>query len=130
MIHIRNFGILGVLITLSACATQQEQCIAGAEQDLRVVSALIVDTQATLNRGYALEEYSYSDDVYVPCKGRKGEIRYCWRTELRTDTRPKAVDLGAEHAKLQSLRSKQESLRIQARRGVAACQARFPEPEA
>lgn len=123
------------LLALAACGTPQEQCIRSNTRDLRTVNRLVAETENNLRRGYALEEYTDWRPVWVPCYGpprRAGEPpvrRMCMDDRPETVTRPKAIDLDAEQAKLDSLRRKQAVLARQAESVTRQCKALHPEDQ-
>lgn len=114
---------LALLAALASCATPEERCIARATKDLRIVSALIAETEANLARGYAIQTYSDERLVMHLCAGDDDRSEICWIPETRTRTRPVAIDAAAERRKLADLRAKKEELDIVARREIAACRA-------
>ncbi len=121
------------LLALAACGTPQEQCIRSNTRDLRTVERLIVEAEGNIRRGYAIEEYTDWRPVWVPCyepPRKRGEApvrRMCMDERPETFTRPRAIDLDAEQAKLDSLRKKRASLSRQAESVVAQCKALHPE---
>ena len=123
---------LPLLIALTACGTPQEQCIARETRDLRVVDRLITETQGNLQRGYALEEITITNTVWVDCTPRviKGdpvpERKLCLEDESETITRPKAIDLAAEQRTLDSLLVKRRDLARAAERVIVACKEAYP----
>lgn len=122
---------LAALALLAACATPQEQCIRDGTRDLRVLNGLISQTQGNLNRGYALEEYEDIEVVRRTCEGETedgAQFEYrCDTTETVTRTRPVAIDLNAERAKLQSLLEQRERAAAQAQATADQCRAIYPE---
>jgi hypothetical protein len=124
---------LPLMLALVACGTPQEQCIARETRDLRVVDRLIRETEGNLQRGYALEEVTVYDTVWVNCTPRvkKGEPeperKLCLDEVSDTITRPKAIDLTAEQRTLDSLLVKRRDLAKAAERVVAACKEAYPE---
>ncbi|MFQ6547592.1 hypothetical protein AADZ90_006505 [Aestuariibius sp. 2305UL40-4] len=119
------------LSTLAACATERERCVARASEDLRIVDRLIVETEQTIDRGYAIEV----DTIRVRRTGfcterlsNGGLVRLpCTDTDTYTTRRAVAVDLEAERRKLESLREKRPELVQRAQLGAAQCAAQFPE---
>lgn len=122
---------LAGLALLAACGTPQEQCISRNTRDLRVVTRLISETEGNLARGYAFEEVTIFETVQVPCRppgtDPAAPPRLCMTRVPETELRPKAIDLTAEAAKLESLRTKQRSLARAAEEVTAACQKAYPE---
>ena len=127
------FAILGGLVILSACGTPQERCIRGATRDMQVVDRLITESQATLSRGYALESETIYRSEFQDCTPRATASdptpasRMCLVQVPETVTRPKAVDLQVESAKLASLQAKRVSQASLAETAIAQCRAKFPK---
>lgn len=127
----RRFFLL-ILLPLAACATPRQQCETAATEDLRVVSALIVEAEQNIARGYALETELVETPRLVFCYGgtthnRRVGASFCNRTVLDRREKPVAIDLKAEQAKLNDLRAKQALLKRQAAEALARCQAQYPD---
>jgi hypothetical protein len=124
---------LPALLLLAACGTPQEQCIGRATRDLRTVDRLIAETQANLDRGYALETITVYEDDWTWCRsprlrdGTPTPPHLCLDDRPVTKTRPKAIDLTAEARKLDSLKAKQRELARAAQPQIAACRAQYPD---
>ncbi len=121
-------------VLLAACGTPQEQCINRGTRDLRTVERLIVETQGNLDRGYALETITLYEDYWDTCYDPvavNGETllkpRMCLKERSYTEQRPKAIDLNAEAAKLDSLKVKRAELARAAQPVIAQCKAEYPE---
>lgn len=124
------------LIVLTGCATPRQSCERDALEDLRVVDALIAETERTLARGYALGREPYSRPSVNFCYGYGGYGRgyyngfgmsFCGYPEIAYREVPMATDLNAERAKLAELKRKRIELDKRAARDLAACRQRFPE---
>lgn len=129
-----NRGFLLALgLALTACATPQEQCIAGASRDLQIVTRLIAETEANIARGYALAEVVETRPDFVDCTPDPTEEnpdpkpRKCLVDVAEAVTRPVTIDLEAEAAKLASLRVKRAELIERSDAAVRLCLQRFPE---
>lgn len=124
---------LSLLSVLAACGTPQERCVNRNTRDLRTVEKLITEVQGNLNRGYAIEEYTVSVPVWRQCvvpttdPAAPVKSRPCLDDETETRTRPKAIDLNAERAKLESLFTKRDQLAREAQGVIAQCKAQYPE---
>lgn len=128
---------LAALALLVGCGTPQERCILRETRDLRVLDRLIGETQANLARGYALEEVTVYDDYWTTCfrpqppnpDGTRNPptAEPCLRDRVRTETRPKAINLAEERAKLDSMQAKRRDLARTADRSIAQCRAIHPE---
>ncbi|MEM1066425.1 MAG: hypothetical protein AAF771_00020 [Pseudomonadota bacterium] len=121
-LSIRSLPLVAVA-TLVACASPQERCVMNATEDLRVVNALIDETEANIDRGYAIEEELEPRVGLNVCTGRRGSFAFCTGTDFDTRERPVALDLAEEERKLASLIEKRQELEVRARRDIAACEA-------
>ena len=127
--------LLAPLLILTACGTPQEQCVNRNTRDLRTIQKLVDETQANIARGYAIEEYTVYIPVWqlceVPAQTDPNQPppppRYCFENEPQTRTRPKAIDLRAEGAKLDSLLERRDQLARAAETVIAQCKAQYPE---
>lgn len=124
-----------VLLLLAACGTPQERCIQSQTRDLRTVDRLITETRRNIDRGYATEEYTISVPDWEPCPGQISvrpngtprPVQMCLEDHEETRTRPVAIDLNVESAKLQSLLAKREQLAQEANPRIAQCRELHPE---
>jgi hypothetical protein len=122
---------------LAACGTPQEMCILRETRDLRVLDRLIDETRANIARGYAIEEYVDVIDYWGTCYQRQAAgpdgvvpppVAYpCRRDREITRTRPVAIDLNAERAKLASMETKRRELARATEAPIAACKVAHPE---
>lgn len=123
--------LLASLLVLAACQTPREACISDATRDLTVVQRLIGTTQDNITRGYGLEETQeiVTRTDFCTAEAEDGTItRFeCEKTEVVTGTRPVAIDLNAERAKLDSLLEQEALLRERASQAVAFCTATYPD---
>ncbi|WP_212524869.1 hypothetical protein [Actibacterium sp. MT2.3-13A] len=125
--------ILLLVLPLAACATPRQQCESAATQDLRIIDALIVETEQNIARGYRLERETTTRPRLTFCyaghpyrRERFGMV-FCNTTETVVTERPVAIDLKAERAKLASLKAKRPEAAQRAARALAACRDQFPE---
>ena len=121
---------LALPLFLAACATPLERCESQATRDLRVVDALIAESQATLQRGYAFQTVQNTRPTATFCwgGGQGGYGDYwstgyglCWGNNTYTTREPVAVNLEEERQKLRGLQQKREELEVQARAQLEAC---------
>jgi hypothetical protein len=119
----RPLHALALALLVAACATPQQRCEIQATRDLRVVNQLIAETQATLQRGYALREEQRPRVGTTVCYGGGDDFGFgfCWGNDTYTRVRPVAVNLDEERAKLQTLLQKREELEVRARAQIEAC---------
>lgn len=122
---------LPLLLALSACGTPQEQCIRRETADLRTLDRLIRETEGNLERGFAFEEYQTWEwdtfTCYRPDETGRMQPETCERRVSVLDTRPVAINLEAEQAKLDSMRAKRVDLARRAAAATEACRQAYPE---
>jgi hypothetical protein len=115
---------------LAACQTQQQRCEARAVEELRTVNALIAETEATMERGFAYQTVQNAGSAVTFCWGSYsgywgdgwgGGGGVCWGNGAYTTEQPVAVDLDEQRATLRSLQAKRKELEGQARVQLAAC---------
>ncbi len=118
------------LAVLAGCGTPQERCIARETRDIRVLDRLIAETRATVSRGYALQTESFVVTQSYPCRvatpGGQTRTTLCERDEVVERTRPVAVNLEDERAKLRSMEVRRAELEREAATAIAACRAAHP----
>lgn len=135
----RNAALALLLIpALAACGTPQERCIDGQTRDLRVLTGLIAESEASIARGYGYEEQLVRRMEYVQCnrwrrvRDNQGRIvtvpstSFCWEPYTDTVKKPVAIDIEAEKRKLAEMKVKQAELRKRADAGILACRQQFP----
>ncbi len=120
---------LGTALLLAGCATPREACIDTVSEDLRVVRALIADTEATLERGYAIQTEERLVTYSTFCVGAHGDVGivFCDRIQPVRSKKPVAVDLDEERRKLRSLKRKEVELSRKTAAAIAQCEAQYPE---
>jgi hypothetical protein len=100
--------------------------------ELRTVNALIAETEATIERGFAYQTVQNNGPAVTFCWGSYGGYRgdgwgggggVCWGNADYTARQPVAVDLGEQRETLRSLQAKRKELEGQARVQLAACAA-------
>ena len=129
----RRAMISAIFLGLAACGTPQQQCIGTVTRDLRVVDQLIAETSGNLQRGYAYVTFTETRPKFVDCTpDATAEVpnpreRRCLEDVAQTVTRPAAIDLDAEAAKLAGLQRKRAQLATQAGPAIQACQMQYPE---
>lgn len=125
-----NKALIIPFVLLAACASPRETCEQEAVQDLRIVQALIEDTQATLDRGYAIQTETrtviYTNFCIGTGIGGDGRFSFCNYPQPVTTKKPVAVDLGQEKRKLRSLKAKETELKREALLKQQRCELRFP----
>jgi hypothetical protein len=116
---------------MAACSTEQENCIAGVTRDVRTLGSLIVETRGNIDRGYAIDQVQEVQERRSFCEVENddGETfrQFCTETNVVTRDRPRAIDLNAETAKLNSMLDHMDLMRAESVRGVAQCRQRYRE---
>ncbi|MEF3048716.1 hypothetical protein [Pseudotabrizicola sp. L79] len=130
-------GLILLPLLLLGCGTPQERCIQRETRDLRTVERLIAETQANLDRGYAIEEVTVWRTRWVACPRQptvalpEGAIpprpQMCLDDEPETVKRPKAINLADERETLAGLQEKRADLMRAATPAIAQCKATYPE---
>jgi len=129
----RKILVSVALLGLTACGTPQQQCISGVTRDLTIVNRLIAEVEGNLSRGYTYEDVVQTTPQFVDCtpdptpKRPEPRPRQCLVNVSETVSRPAAIDLQAESAKLASLRAKRSELSAAASPAIAACQRQYPQ---
>lgn len=129
----KPYHAVAILLSLSACGTPQQRCIGGVTRDLQVVDRLIAESQGNLARGYAFADSVVTRPEFVDCTPvptaayPHPSAAGCFADVSETVTRPVAIDLHAEAAKLAGMKEKRTQLAQAAGPAVADCQARYPE---
>lgn len=108
---------------LFGCASPQELCLSKASHDLRVVDALIDETEQNLARGYAIEKAPAVDTSLELCLSPDDAFLFCTSDRLTVAERPVALDVAAERGKLTSLRAKRTELGARTAAQAAQCRA-------
>lgn len=126
----RRFA-LALLLPLAACATPREQCEQNATEDLRVVSALIVEIEQNLSRGYAVTQVPVTQPTLQFCYAGNPDndtvgVVFCNELETKIVEKPVVIDPAAEKAKLAALKQKQVELKSRSAKALAACAAQYP----
>lgn len=132
-VTMKRFLMISVALGLAACGTPQQQCIAQVSRDLRVVDQLIVVSEGNLARGYAFADVVQTRSEFVDCtpdptpKRPNPRPRQCLEDVSETVSRPVAIDLNVEAAKLASLKAKRTQLATATAQAITVCQRQYPE---
>lgn len=120
------FALLG----LAACATPRQRCESAVSNDIIVLDLLIAETEANIERGYAIRTERVPYSYPAACVGfgfAYGNFGMCQRTVLRTRTIPEAISVEEQRAQLASMRESRAQKERTAAEGLAQCAARYPE---
>ena len=114
---------------VAACADPKAACQSEATRDLTIVQALIADTQATIDRGYAIQTRERTvvyTDFCIGTGSRTGAFHFCNRAQPVISRTPVAVDLDAERRKLRSLQKKERELKRSSLLALQRCGLAHP----
>ena len=127
----RHYLILVPALALAACATPQDQCLSQVTRDARINAQLIAQTEANIERGFALRREERVRERPGLCRGEteSGEevVTRCEKVQVTRVNVPVAIDLNAERAKLRSLKQQQATIAARTKAGVDQCRALYPE---
>jgi len=131
----QTLSALSLALLVTACGTLQEQCIRLEARDLFLLDRQIAETEATLQRGYALVEVEEREWRWVICgpgkPGAPGQPaeppERCWEEVSRFVVRPKAVNLDDERRKLAAMQVSRRTVERDSAPAIAACKAKYPE---
>ena len=122
--------LIAPLLLLAACASPRDTCMSDAVKDLRIVQALIADTQATIDRGYAIQTETRTVMYTNFCVGtgnrHDGRFSFCNYPQPVTTKTPVAVDLELEKRKLRSLKAKEVELKRESLLKQQRCELQYP----
>lgn len=124
---------VALLLALAACSTPQERCISTNSRDLRTLDHLIAESEANLQRGFAVSSRIEWRDEMVPCYypsrryGGRPLMRWCWDERPVNVKRPYSINLDQEAAKLASLKRKRVELARRTQGLVEQCRELHPE---
>ncbi len=122
-----------LLMALAACGTPQQQCVRLASHDMTVLDRLIAETQGNITRGYGFAQTVQTMPEFVECgppttdRDGKPHANLCLEDVPHTVTKPVALDLQIEAAKLASIQKRRGEMAKALAPALADCQARFPE---
>ncbi|MBS1303059.1 hypothetical protein [Loktanella sp. SALINAS62] len=125
----RPFLSLAPLALAVACASPQEQCLSDATQELRINGFLIQQTQANLDRGYALDPRQRVTRRPTFCRTSEpnGRFRYgCTDVRVRNYSVPEAINLENERATLDQLLATRAQLQRSTDAAITACRRMYP----
>lgn len=109
-------------LMLAGCTSPRERCLRAATADLRVIDALIAETQGNIARGFAIDRGVETRTVVELCVWPTSQTLFCTRQEPVAWERPRAIDMGAERRKLADL----EARRTDTVRAAAVAQGACP----
>ena len=122
---------LAPVALLVACATPQQQCLNNVTQELRVNAYLIAQTQANLDRGYAVDQQQRLRHGFDRCRVRRSDgtvtTRLCPATQVKTVNVPQAINLTVEQDTLNQLLASRANLERRATVATAQCRALYPQ---
>lgn len=128
MRHVLSFAAF-LALTLAACDAPPPPCRSTATAELRQLDALIAETRANLDRGYAMGRTMSGGGAFNVCIGGGGDnvgVSFCSPGAATTRTGPVAIDPDVERRKLALLIERRDALARAAAAELAACEAARP----
>ncbi|MGH1466351.1 MAG: hypothetical protein ACRBBQ_13420 [Cognatishimia sp.] len=125
MMLLRSTYLLFGLLTLTACATPQEQCQRDAFKNVKALEQAVATAQANIDRGYGLRREPDTSFQYGFCN-ENGVLTTCLQNQTAVKTRPVAIDLAEERRKLKSAQTRLAQERTRATAQAAQCAAQHP----
>jgi len=127
----QNLPLLALVLFVAGCGTVQDQCIRLATPEIQPLNRQIASVQATLQRGYALDEVEVKEWRWVRCDGGlatpPGPPEMCFEEVSRIEIRRRAVDLAEERRRLAALQADRARMEAAAAPAIAACKAKYPQ---
>lgn len=127
----RTAALMIPLLFVAACASPRDQCISSVTRDLRVVDALVAQTQANLARGYALTTETEVRTIPQTCsrENADGSVSRYRCDQIQTYDRdvPVTINVAEERIKLDQLLTRQAALRTATGPAVQQCVATYPD---
>ena len=120
----KKLVLVGVLL-LAACASPEETCRQRAVEDVRILEALIEETEGNIERGYAIESEVVNAVDLQLCLGQPERLLFCNRTGTTAVENPVAIDIRAERQKLKTLQERLIEAEARAAYDLAQCDASF-----
>jgi hypothetical protein len=129
----KSYLAVPFLLALAACSTPQQECVRMASHDMAALDRLIAETQGNIARGYGYAQTVVSMPEFVECEphpwksDERSAPRMCLEDVSHTVTKPVALDLQVEAAKLASMQQRRAEMTKALAPAIAECQARYPE---
>lgn len=123
----RAIMALSAILALTACATPYEQCISQAGSELHQQERQIQQTQANINRGYAVHTQSVPYTVAKECVNEDKQVYRCDEVRYHTEQTPVPIDIATETRKLSRLTKGLDALRRETQDWEHSCRAKYPE---
>ena len=130
MLRLTAILLPALALTLGACATPREACIAQAQSSLRDVTRDIARVQRDLDRGFRLVTVRDTELALTQCvrTDRAGdEVTFpCQKPVTVRRSEPVSIDFAEERARLRALQARRATLERQVPDRIRACQATYP----
>ena len=110
-----------LFVAVSACATSVETCRKNAFERVSMIDAEIAEIEATLDRGYRLNNRTVSTVGIGFCAG--DNLRFCAEGTQAIPPKAVPIDRAVEESRLRSLRASRNAALIDANVAAAACSA-------
>ncbi len=121
-------GVLPLVLLLGGCLSVQQDCIRLATPEIQPLNRQIAAAQASLQRGYALDEIERKEWRWVPCgSGLPGAPpEMCFEEVTWIEIRRRTIDPATERRRLDGLLAERRVMEQAAAPAIAACKAKYP----
>ncbi len=124
---VRPAVALALVLSLAACATPRERCVADANRTYDDTLKLLAVTEGNIARGYAVHRQQVPYQVTETCHDSKDRPYACTETRYRTQETPVSIDVAEERRKRAALQASLPGLRANAAERAAQCAVLYPE---
>lgn len=115
------FGMAFLGALLLGCATPEQTCLRAAQAELAALDRDIADAERAIARGYRVSETVAPVTTLHICAWPRESVLFCTRHTPGADARRVPVNIAAEQARLDSLRSQRSDVLTRTQAAVAAC---------
>lgn len=127
-VTIRTSLIAAAILTMSACATPQQHCIAGAQAEVRFLEEELTERRVNIARGYAIHRTPRTEMLPEFCYSPLTGMRFMCMDPVQTvrETR-RPINVADEQERIAQLERALARERERAAQAVSQCRAQFPE---
>ena len=125
---IRTSVVAVVALFLNGCATPQQQCIAGAQAEVRFLEEELTERRVNIARGYAIHRETRTEMLPGFCYSPVSRMQFMCMEPVHTqrETR-RPINVADEQERIAQLERALARERQRAAQAVDECRAQFPE---
>lgn len=117
---VRVAAVLSLVAVLGACSSAREDCLEEAGRELRLIEALIAETELNIERGYRIEREADTRVGLTLCLDGSA-LPICTRNQAAVRERPVPINRVEERNRLATLKERRDELRAPTERAMALC---------